>query len=151
MTRTLVAIAALTMVALPSLAEDYLQFHDVENDVRGYWKIDQDQGLIVEVSPLNLVINDVPVSTELYAGYSIKYQREGEKITLALTSNIFEGFIEFGDGRFSPVLKSGQSKGVVLRTEDIWRTLRVAGRKPVRVKWVALEHEPADLSNSEHH
>ena len=127
----IITIAALVSCTLQvALGIECLEFKDSQDDSIRYWKIEGDKGTITEAGFCYVE------NFKLYSGFLIEYQKKENRLNLRIIGNIFEGFMEFETGQFSPVMASSISELVIENIESDWTEIKIKGRDPILVRWV---------------
>lgn len=94
----------------------------------GKWPIPESKGSITEISPLLFNEEELSAST-FYEGFVILYTKTDETVSLKITSNIFQGFLELDSEKYSPMFVSDQMEIEIPRRDLEWVEVRIKGRK----------------------
>ena len=148
MKKTLCTLYLILIGCICLVAEDYIQYEDLESGDKGYWKIPNESGTIRHLWPF-LFGEQVSITKyTLYSGYVIKYQKSSDGLSLEMTENAFLRLIELAPGKYSLVSRGGQATAVIDKIDSDWGSLQYKDRKPYRVKWVTRDREPAGMDVS---
>lgn len=105
----------------------------------GKWPIPKTKGNITEISPLLFNEEEASAST-FYQGFAIRYTKKDETVSLKITSNIFEGFLELDSEKYSPMFVSDQMEIEIPRRGLEWVEVRIKGLKePLFIRCVEFD------------